>query len=797
MKVSLKWLSDYVDIDCSTEELTEKLIMAGIEVESIDRICQMVSGVITGRIESVYAHPNADKLKLCDVTDGKEIFTVVCGAPNCRAGLVTAFAKAGAGLPAGKVKAAKIRGVKSAGMLVSKKEMGISEDHSGIFEAPEDTPLGKDLLDVLDLRDTILDVSITPNRPDWLSIIGIAREVAAVLGKSLKKPQVDFEPKGGQIDSESSVQIDDPDLCPRYMGILVKGIKIGPSPLWITQRLEAVGVRPINNIVDITNFVLYEIGQPLHAFDFDFLEEHRIVVRRCTTDEKITTLDDKERTLSKDSLLICDGKKPVALAGIMGGLNSLVTDQTTDVFIESAYFNPPNIRKTSKELGLSSESSYRFERGVDIEGVKFGLHRAARLMEQLGEGQVVTGHIDNYPGEKEAETVELRPQRVNKLLGTNLDTSTMKELLESIELPVEENGERLTVQVPSFRVDLEREVDLIEEVARLYGYDNIEPTIPSGKGTYPRLSSERTTELAVRDILSSAGMFETINFSFTGEEKLNIFHERPGSYVKLKNALSEDYSTLRDTLLPGLCQNLVNNLNRQARQVRLFEVRRVYFPKVAVDQLPDEPLYVSGVLAGRRGPEGWAQQNESVDFFDLKGLCEELFMKLGIGMNISWKKGDIHFLDPKCSAEVFFRSVGIGSAGKLSKTICDTYGISTDAFVFEFDLSKVQNDVLPVSSLKPISRFPITTRDVAIVVGAEIKAEQIRETIARVAPELIREVICFDVYTGNKISNSEKGLGFSIRMQKQDSEVPEAEAEQIMSKVLSILISRFDAKLRE
>ena len=797
MKVSLKWLSDYVDIDCSTRELAEKLIMTGIEVESIEQIGQSISGVISGRVESVYAHPDADKLKLCDVTDGKEIFTVVCGAPNCRPGLVTAFAKAGAELPAGKVKAAKIRGVKSAGMLVSKKEMGISDDHSGILEAPDDTPLGTDILDILDIRDTVLDVSITPNRPDCLSILGIAREVAAVLDKDIKKPYVEYESLSGEIDSLASVQIDDEDLCPRYMGILIKGIKIGPSPLWLARRLEAVGVRSINNVVDITNFVLYEIGQPLHAFDFDFLEEHRIVVRRCVDDEKITTLDEKERQLPKDALFICDGKKPVALAGIMGGLNSLVTDQTKDVFIESAYFYPPNIRKTSKDTGLTSESSYRFERGVDIEGVKFGLHRAARLMEQVCGGKVVAGHIDNYPGKKEPENIKMRPERVNKLLGTQIDVPTMKKLLESIELPVKAQGSELSIEVPSFRVDLEREVDLIEEIARLYGYDNIQPTIPAGRGTYPRFSHERRTELAVREILSAAGMFETINYAFTGEAKLNYFCERPGSYVKLRNALSEDYSTLRDTLLPGLCQNMANNLNRQAIQVKLFEVRRVYFPKVTVDQLPNEPLFVAGVFAGRREPEGWAQQNTMVDFFDLKGLCEELFEKLGIGKSVSWKKGDAHFLDPKCSSNVFYNGVAFGNAGKLSNSLSDIYGISVDAFVFEFDLSKVQNDVLPVSSMEPISRFPITTRDVAIVARADVKAEKIRETIMRVAPEMIREVICFDVYAGNKISKNERGLGFSIRMQKLDSEVSESEAEKIMGKVLSILISRFDAKLRE
>ena len=797
MLVSTKWLSKYVPIDRTTTELVELLINLGVEVETATEYGADFSGVVTARIEEVHPHPNADQLKLCDVTDGKNMYSVVCGAPNCRRGLVTALALAGAELPAGQVHNTSIRGVKSSGMLVSKRELGLSEDHSGIMELPDDLPLGRELAEACDLLDTVLDLSITPNRPDQLSMIGMAREISAGLNKPLEKPEVPLEPVGGAVDSLASVRIDDPDLCPRYTGILLKGITIGPSPLWMQSLLESVGVRSINNVVDITNFVQLECGQPLHAFDFDFLADRRIVVRRSVPDEKIVTLDEQERTLPKDSLLICDGEKPVALAGIMGGLNSLVTGKTRDVLIESAYFNPTNIRKTSKALGLSSESSYRFERGVDIDGVVYGLHRCVRLMEQYCGGRIVNGYIDNYPVRHKPQVVSLRPERANQLLGTEIDTAHMEQLLHSIELPVQSKDGTLQVQVPPFRIDLEREVDLIEEVARLYGFENIPATLPGVRGSEKAELDERKVEQATREILVALGMHETLNFAFSTSDRLDWFKEKPGKYVKVTNPLSEEYGYLRDTLLVGLCQNLINNLNRQAKQVALFEIRRVYRPSPILGELPAEPLHCSGVFAGRREPEGWAQSDAPFDFFDAKGICEVLLESLGVERDISWHKSSAPFLDPLEAAEVHYKKKVLGSLGRLGRNTAKKIGIGIEPYVFEFDLSLIQKDVLPTLEYKTPSRFPVTTRDLSIVVNKGIEAEQIRQNLLRIAPDLIREVICFDYYQGDKIQKNEKSLAFSIRMQNDTSEVPETEAEQIVRKAVAILISRFGAKLRE
>jgi phenylalanyl-tRNA synthetase beta chain len=797
MKISTRWLSDYIDLPNDTEKLVDALTMAGIEVESVDEIGSRIKNVVTVQVEQVRPHPNADRLKVCDVTDGQNTYTVVCGAPNVRVGMVTALAIAGAELPAGQVRKVNIKGIKSAGMLVSRRELGISEDHSGIFEVPDSIGIGRELTEALNLHDTVLDISVTPNRPDWLSVIGVARELAAAFGGTVQVPHVPFENVGGAIDISASVQIDAPDLCPRYCGILVEDVKIGPSPFWLEQRLDAIGVRSINNIVDITNFVLHEVGQPLHAFDSHFLTDQKIIVRRCRPNEKIVTLDDKEHNLPVDSLLICDAEKPVALAGIMGGQNSLVTDDTVDIFIESAYFNPPNIRTTGKTVGLSTDSSYRFERGIDVNGVPYGLHRAARLMEKLAGGRVVEGYIDNYPGKKAPAKVTLRPSRANKLLGTNISDEQMAALLESIQLSVTVGDDLFTVDIPTFRVDIEREVDLIEEVARLYGFDNIQATLPTALGVTPTISDSRKVELATRDILMSQGMAETLNFAFTNPKKLDVFKDTPGAYVKLKNPLNEEYSALRDTLLGGLCQNTALNLNRQAKSVQLFEIRKVYQSAPVMNQLPNEPLFASGIITGRREPEGWAQSSKPVDFYDLKGICEELFENLGVAPAIEWVPGNASCLGAQCNASLLYRGNKLGIAGQLDKSVTAYHGINSDAFVFEINLDVIKKDVSPINTFQKLSRFPVTTRDMAFLVGQGVRAEQIQETIVRIAPELIQEVICFDVYAGDKVKRNEKSLAFSIRMQKLDGEVTDIEADRIVRKTVGIVMSRFDAKLRE
>lgn len=797
MYITTRWLSDYIDLNCPTDELVDLLTMRGLEVEGTWEVGSNFSGVVTARIRQVSAHPNADKLKICRVNDGQELFNVVCGAPNCREGLVVPFAKVGAKLPNGIVGTAKLRGIESFGMLVSKKELGLSEDHAGLYELPDDLELGQDIVKALDLSDTVIEISVTPNRPDCLSMIGVARELAAAYGRELKKPEVPFEAVGGQIDEAISVTIEDPDLCPRYTGILVKGIKVGPSPLWMAKRLEAAGVRSINNIVDITNFVNLECGQPLHAFDFDFLAGHKIIVRRAKAGEKIVTLDEQERVLDDETLLICDGEKPVAVAGVMGGQNSLVADDTTDVFIESAYFFPPNIRRTSKRLALSTESSYRFERGIDIEGVDYGLHRCARLMEQYGGGKIVPGFIDNYPGKMQRETVVLRPERANWLLGTELTADRMKALLESIELSVQKAGDYLAVTIPRFRVDIDREVDLIEEIARLYGYEKIKPTLPATQAVSERPTPAKQLENNARRSLVSLGLFETVNFAFTTGRLLDLFHEKPGRYVKLQNPLNEEYAFLRDNLLVGLCQNVSANLKRQAKQVGLFEVRRVYLPADNIGVQPDERLHCAVIMAGRKEPEGWAQGNEDVDFFDIKGVAESFFDDLGLCGKVIWKKGRAPYLKPGMTAQITYDDAVIGTIGALSDRVKKQFDIDLEVYVMEIDLTTLSNYIQNIPEYRKLSRFPITTRDIAILVENSLEAGPIKDRIFEVSPNFVRDVICFDVYKGKKIGDNLKSLAFSIRMQMDESEVSESEADTVMKKVLETLAVEYKAKLRE
>ena len=799
MKVSTNWLSDYVDLGgVPVNEITRVLDLVGIEVEGFEEIGGGFDNVVVARVDQVSAHPDADRLSVCTVSDGAESYQVVCGAPNVRAGMVSALAKLGATLPAGNVKKAKIRGVESFGMLVSKRELGLSEDHSGIMDLPADLPLGKDLSEALDLADTVIELSITPNRPDQLSMIGIARELAAAFGKPMKRPDLAFENIGGAIEKEATVEIVDPDLCPRYTGILVKGLKIAPSPNWMAQRLEACGVRSINNIVDITNYVQLECGQPLHGFDFNFLQNHGIIVRRARQDEKMTTLDEQERKLSTNNLVICDATdRPVALAGVMGGLNSLVTDETEDVFIESAYFDPANIRATSKSIGLSSESSYRFERGIDIDGVPWGLHRAARLMAELGNGTVTQGFIDNYPGNKPPKTVRMRPARANWLLGTELSVKEQSALLEAIELPVQEQGEELVVTVPNFRVDLEREVDIIEEISRLYGLEKIADEMPPAQKVTPRLSDERTVEIATRESLVALGMFETINFAFTRKERLDRFRETPGDQIHVLNPFSEDFAYMRDTLLPGLCGAAAYNLKRQAKRVQLFEVRRVYLPCAEAENQHIEPLHTAGIIAGRAEPEGWSQQKRDVDFFDLKGILEELFMALRIDDRITYAQGNAYHLDTNINAEVRFDGKPMGTAGLLKKSVRESFDIDVPAFCFELDLSAVQGEVMKYGKFTALSKFPVTTRDLAVVVDAAVDADAMIRVLSALDATLVREVICFDIYVGDKIGIGKKSLAFSMRLQKDNAEVTEGEADKLVTAALALLTEKFGAKLRE
>ncbi|HPM76677.1 MAG TPA: phenylalanine--tRNA ligase subunit beta [bacterium] len=795
MRVTYRWLKEYVDFSETPQELAAKLTMLGHEVEGLEKIGGEFSGVITARIEAVQPHPEADKLTICQVFDGEQTLQVICGAPNTQAGKIGAFAAIGAQLPEGKVKKIKMRGVDSYGMLCSKAELGVSADHSGLWYLPDDAPLGRPVQEVVELDDWVYEINITPNRPDCLSAIGLAREIAARTGKPLKLPEAAFEPVGGEIDRYMQVIIEDPVKCPRYTGILVKGIAIAPSPDWMANRLEAAGVRAINNIVDITNYVLLECGQPLHAFDYHFLADKKIVVRRAGEGETITTLDEQERKLTDDDLLICDGRKPVALAGIMGGLNSLVTDQTVDVFIESAFFEPTGIRRSSKRIGLSSESSYRFEREIDRQAVSYGLHRATRLMEQFGGGKVVPGYIDQYPTPWEPKVVRVRPDKINGLIGLQLSREEIARLLTALEFGVENDGDDLLVRVPPFRVDVAREADIAEETARLYNYDLIPETLHKGADAENRPWKLRSFLRDLRRLLVGMGLIELNSISFLEQKQLDAVYAPRG--IRVANPLSEDLSVLRTSLLPSLLRVYAYNKARLVPDVKVFEARRVFLPKDDPQRQPDEPHRLGLLLSGRRHEVAWNLPADEVDFYDLKGVVEALLKSLGIGP-VTWERpAETGPYLPGVCAVVKFEERVLGIIGKINAEVLEAFDTAGKVFAGELEIDRLADLARTVPAIEPISKFPPIFRDIAVLVDADAPVDQMIEAIKQVNSKQIAEVKVFDLYTGKGVPDGKKSVAFSMRYQDILKSLSDADGERLTSKILNALQHRFGASLRE
>ena len=616
MNVTLNWLKAYIDFEFSPSELADRLTMLGIEVESIKHLGAELGGVVVGSVISIRPHPNADKLVLCQVdTGGTDTLQIVCGAPNAREGMLAPVATIGATLPIGlTIKRAKLRGETSEGMLCSEKELGFSDDAAGLMELPTDIPVGTPLSEALGLDDVVFELEITPNRPDCLSLIGVAREIRAETGNPLKLPTVDLRESNISVRDLTSVTIDAPYLCPRYAARVIQGVKVGESPAWLQQRLASVGIGVINNIVDITNFVLMEYGQPLHAFDYHKLTENRIVVRRAMKGEHLTTLDEAERELTSDMLVIADAERPVALAGIMGGYDSEITETTCDVLLESAYFNPSSVRATAKALGISTEASYRFERGADPGAVLAALDRAAQLIAELAGGTVCEGVVDVYPGsppvtgkggQQPLTEVQLRPERVNFVLGTTLEPSEMVQILNRLGFDVDATGEVYHVTVPTFRVDVTREIDLIEEIARVHGYDNIPTTLPKGDIPVPAPNPKTEVRRRIKHFLLAAGMMEAVNYSFCDPncfDKIRLKADDPlRNTLQLRNPLSPEMSVLRTTLLPGLLENAQSNKNHQVSDIALFEISNVFIPEEDVEgEMPrsKELERIAGILTG-------------------------------------------------------------------------------------------------------------------------------------------------------------------------------------------------------
>ena len=797
MNVTLNWLKNYINFEFSPSELADRLTMLGVEVESVKQLGAELEGVIVGSVTSIRPHPNADKLVLCQVdTGGTEELQIVCGAPNVREEMLAPVATIGATLPVGlTIKRAKLRGETSEGMLCSEKELGLSEDAAGLMELPTDTHLGIPLSEALGLDDVVFELEITPNRPDCLSLIGVAREIRAETGNPLKLPTVDLKESSTNAGDLTSVTIDAPELCPRYTARVIQGVKVAESPAWLQQRLASVGIGVINNIVDITNFVLMEYGQPLHAFDYDKLTENRIVVRRATDIEQITTLDEVERELTPDMLVIADAEKPVALAGIMGGYDSEITETTCDVLLESAYFNPSSVRATAKALGISTEASYRFERGADPGVVLAALDRAAQLIAELAGGTVCEGTVDVYPGQQPLTEIQFRPERVNFVLGTTLEAVEMVQILNRLDFDVDITQEVYQVTVPTFRSDVTREIDLIEEIARVHGYDNIPTALPKGDIPVPAPDPKTEVRRRIKHFLLAAGMMEAVNYSFCDPncfDKIRLNANDPlRNTLQLRNPLSPEMSVLRTTLTPGLLENAQHNRNHQIDTIAIFEIGGVFVH----DGEEKEPEHVAGVLAGQIGEGVYSDPYRPPDFFDIKGLVEGMLEICGV---VDWtlQKTDVPTFHPGRNAEVLMGDKRIGVFGEAHPEVLENYDLPYKAYLFEFDLEGLADTATFAKRFEPISIYPKVARDLAIVVDKAVLSDMPTELIYTTGGDVVDSVRLFDVYEGEQVPEGKKSLAYTITYHSATETLTDKAVNALHDKVVKRLNQELSAELR-
>lgn len=802
MNVTYNWLKEFVDFDATPEELAELLTMLGLEVEAMEKRGNGLDDVVVALVEEKRQHPNADKLSLCRVNNGKEVLDVVCGAQNFVQGDTVALAQIGAVLPGDfKIKRSKIRGEESCGMLCSEKELGLAEESAGIIVLPAAiAPLGTPVFTALGLKDTVFEIGLTPNRSDCLSVIGIARDIAAKLEQKTKYPLAAPVEGPEAVGSFIGVTIENTELCPRYAARYISGCTIAPSPEWLVRRLNAIGIRSINNVVDVTNLIMMEAGQPLHAFDCDRLSGKRIVVRSAGEGETFTTLDNQPRVLTAADLVICDAERPVALAGVMGGLNSEIENSTTSILLESAFFKPAAIRKTAKRLGLHTESSHRFERGIDIDNVVRALDRAASLIVELAGGTMARGSIDVYPGKRERTAITFRPEKANELIGIDLERHVILDILTRLECRVSENSDgSVAVIPPYFRLDIEREIDLIEEIARLNGYDKIPATMPVARVISDRPTRHQEIERRVRDLLVNNGMTEIINFSFTSPDaagKLLLNADDPRrTAIKLANPLVEEQSVMRTTLLPGLLETAARNMNFRSLDLKLFEMRRIYLP-VAGEDMPREPLYIVGAITGSRDGDGWSRPNEAVDFFDAKGIVETVLGMLDIG-GVSWTAETVDpYYHPGKSCRIYAGRDCIGSVGELHPTVQKNFEIEKPVFCFELDFEKLVKLSRTKKIITAPSRFPDSTRDIAMLIPDELAAFRIVECIRSEKSKEIEQVQIFDVYRGKGVPEGSKSIAVRIRYRSFERTLAEEEITVLHKKIIANLMDKFQITLR-
>lgn len=799
MRISLNWLKQYIDLnDLTTKDIVDKLTMSGLEVEDVVDENELYKNFIVAEVKSVSKHPNADKLSVCKVFDGKETLQVICGAPNVTAGQKVVFAPIGTLIPNGnfQIKKAMIRGAESNGMICAEDELLLSEDHSGIMVLDSTLQAGKPITEALNLNDVIFEIAVTPNRPDALSHIGVARDLSAIFNRELHLPKIVLKESKIKASEFASVEIIDQKNCPRYSAKVVLNVQIKESPEWLKIRLAKIGLRPINNVVDVTNFILHELGQPLHAFDLDLLEGKKIVVKSTEQEKEFVTLDSKVRKLPRNTLMICDAKREVAIAGIMGGENSEINPSTKNILIESAYFNPSSIRRTSKALQLSTDSSYRFERGTDPSITKYAAERAAQLISELAGGEVADGIIDVYPEIIERKEITLRYSRVTKILGYEISKQKIHQILSRLGLALKDlDANSLLVSVPTFRPDIEREIDLIEEIARINGYDNI-PVVPKINITLERTVDQQKFEDDVRNIISSFGFNEMINNPLESEWEARL----TGNPIFLANPQSAEMSCLRTSLFAGGLNSVKRNLNFGIRNMMLFEIGNVFEKKSeslinTFDDISEKQNLIL-ILSGKEEEKSWYSDEKYFDFYSLKGYVNSFTHKISLDNQLT----DLYYSSENEIYSYYFaknfnnRLVGVG--GKVKKDVLNKFDINQDVFVFEFDLSALKQITPDVKKYFEPLKFPKIIRDFAFVFDKSVQYLDVKNFILEKASLLLKNVELFDIFESESLGSDKKSMAFTLEYFDESRTLTEDEVEKDFNYLIGEISKKFNAKLR-
>ena len=799
MLISLNWLKQYIDLDgIEINEMENALTMIGQEVEKIEVLGENLENVVTAQIIEKEMHPDSDHLTICKVDNGKEILQIVCGAPNHKAGDKVVLAQVGAKLaPDFVIKKGKIRGVESNGMLCSEEELNIGKDSDGIMILPEDTPVGVPMKEYLGINDTVFELEITPNRPDCLSHIGIARELGAYYNKEVKYPSfvINSESSEKTVDN-ISVEIEDSNLAKRYVARIIKNVTVKESPKWLKERVESIGIRSINNIVDASNFIMMELNQPNHTFDLDKIEGGKIVVRAGHENEKLVTLDEQERELNSEDIVISDGVKAVALGGVMGGQNSEITENTKNILLEVANFNSQNVRKTSRRLTLFSESSYRFERRVDEENAINVINRLANIIQEVAGGEILEGVVDNYPVPYKKKTATLNFERLNRFVGKNIPRETVIGILTRLEIEVVDNGETLTLTAPTYRDDLENEQDYFEEVIRMYGFDNIENILPKLDISEKPVIDTTKLSTQVKLIAANAGLKEVINYSFVPKdamEKIKYTSVERENLIDLLRPITEDFVTLRPTLLYSLLKNAKENMNRNATNIRFFEVSRTF---VKAEELAKEEVKLGIILAGENNKTLWNPKPVPYDFYDLKGIVEEIFTQLKFN-NYMIKRSEQSQYHPGRSVDVFVGRELIGSFGEIHPDVLENFDLGkTSVLVGEFNIDLIQKYISKKIKYQGIVKYPSVPRDFAFVMREDILVGDVLKTIQKVDKK-IEKVELFDIYQGAGVLPGMKSVAISVILRDKNKTLEEKEIVDISNKIVAKVEKDYGAVLRK